>query len=127
MIWSPFLVRKVHLSLIYLRGDGRLNNTQSINSIYHFLPLPLSLSLVLLLPRFRSFFLLQGGEPRGPGGNQVDLGQPKATARPDGVPLVHVWFRVYKSASRIGRIVRFRPGLLRRELRCITPGIEGTR
>ena len=51
-----FLAREVQPPLIYLRGDGRLNNTQSI---YHLplLPLLLSLSLVLLLPR--SSFVLR--------------------------------------------------------------------
>ena len=55
---SLFLAREVQPPLIYLRGDGRLNNTQSINSSTTFtLPLSFSLTLVLLLPR-SSFVLL---------------------------------------------------------------------
>src|SRR3954469_6494498 len=39
-----------------------------------------------------------------------------------------VWgFRVCKSARRLSCVSRCRSGLLRRELRCITPGVEGTR
>ena len=71
--------------------------------------------------------MLQGGEPRGPRGDQVDLGQPIAAARPDGVPPGRVGFRVFKSARRIACVPRLQMGLLRRELRCITPGVEGTR
>ena len=47
---NPFLVREVQPPLIYVGGDGRLNNTQSIKSIYYFFvfiyfyPLPLYLS-----------------------------------------------------------------------------------
>ena len=55
---SLFLAQEVQPPLIYLRGDGRLNNTQSINSSTTFtLPLSFSLTLVLLLPR-SSFVLL---------------------------------------------------------------------
>jgi hypothetical protein len=31
VIWSPLLVREVQPPLIYVGGDGRLNNTQSNN------------------------------------------------------------------------------------------------
>ena len=125
---SLFLAREVQPPLIYLRGDGRLNNTQSINQSTTFYLLSF-----LLNPSSSSssFFVcsssLQGGEPRGPRGNQVDLGQPIAAARPDGVPPGRVGFRVLKSTRRIACVPRFRTGLLRRELRCITPGVEGTR
>ena len=54
---SLFLAREVHPPLIYLRGDGRLNNTQSINSSTTFIFYLFSLTLVLLLPR-SSFVLL---------------------------------------------------------------------
>ena len=98
---SLFLAWEVQPPLIYLRGDGRLNNTQSNKHIYYFfvfisIPYPCIFFLVL-----RSFFLLQGGEARGPRGDQVDLGQPIAAARPDGVLPGRVGFRVYKSARRI--------------------------
>jgi hypothetical protein len=123
---GPFLVREVHPPHIYVRGDGRLNNTQSNKSstiFYLFYLLPLFFFFLVL----RSFFLLQGGEPRGPRGGQADLGQPIAAARPDGVPPGRVGFRVYKSARRIVLRTALPAGLLRRELRCITPGVEGTR
>ena len=125
---SLFLAREVQPPLIYLRGDGRLNNTQSINSSTTFYLLSF-----LLNPSSSSssFFVrsssLQGGEPRGPRGDQVDLGQPIAAARPDGVPPGRVGFRVLKSTCRIACVPRFRTGLLRRELRCITLGVGGTR
>ena len=59
---NPLLVREVHPPLIYVGGDGRLNNTQSIYQYIIFLPLPLSLSLVLLLPH-SSLVLHAGGLP----------------------------------------------------------------
>ena len=109
-----------------MRGNGRLNNTQSTNQYTIFYPRfyfsPLFFFLVL-----RSFFLLQGGEPRGSRGERIDLGQPIAAALPDGVPPGGVGFRVCKSARRLSCISRCRSGLLRRELWCITPGVEGTR
>ena len=104
-----------------------MNNTQSIYQYIIFLPLSLSLSLVLILPHSLFVLRLQGGEPRGPRGDQVDLGQPIAAARPDGVPPGRVGFRVYKSARRIVLRTALPAGLLRRELRCITPDVEGTR
>ena len=123
---SLFLAREVQPPLIYSRGDGRLNNTQSNKSIYIFY-LYFSFSLVLLLPRSLFVLRMQGGEPRGPRGGQADLGQPIAAARPDGVPPGRVAFRVIKSTCRIVLRTALPAGLLRRELRCITPGIEGTR
>ena len=104
-----FLAREVQPPPAYLRGDGQLNNTQSIKSsitfyLLAFLPNPSSSS--------SSFFVrsssLQGGEPRGSRGSQADLGQPIAAARPDGVPPRRVGFRVYKSARRIACVPRFR-------------------
>ena len=89
--------------------------------------LPFVFSFVRLLSRSSFIFLLQGGEPRGPRGDQVDLGQPIAAACPDRVPPGRVGFRVYKSSRRIACVSHFRTGLLQRELRCITPGVEGTR
>ena len=97
---SLFLAREVQPPLIYLRGDGQLNNTQSINQsttcyLLSFLLNPSSSS--------SSFFVrsssLQGGEPRGPRGDQVDLGQPIAVALPNGVPPGHVGFRVPKARA----------------------------
>ena len=95
---NPLLVREVQPPLLYVGGDGRLNNTQSTyQSIIFYLYLYL-----LPLFFFFSFFVrsssLQGGEPRGPMGDQVNLGQPIATAHPDGVPPGRVGFRVFKSA-----------------------------
>ena len=124
---SLFLAREVQPPLIYLRGDGRLNNTQSNKSSTTFIFYLFSLTLVLLLPRSSFVLLLQGGEPRGPRGGQADLGQPIAAARPDGVPPGRVRFRVLKSARRIVLRTALPAGLLRRELRCITPGVKVTR
>ena len=78
---SLFLAREVQPPLIYLRGDGRLNNTQLIKSYTTFYLLSF-----LLNPSSSSssFFVrsssLQGGDPRGPRGGQADLGQPIAAA-----------------------------------------------
>ena len=125
---SLFLAREVQPPLIYLRGDGRLNNTQSINQSTTFYLLSF-----LLNPSSSSssFFVrsssLQGGEPRGPRGGQADLGQPIAAARLDGVPPGRVGFRVCKSARRLSCVSCCRSGLLRRELRCITVGVGVTR
>src|ERR1041385_8656706 len=88
----------------------------------NFISLPCIFLLVL-----RSFLFLQGNDPRGSRGDQVDLGQPIAVVPPDGVPPGSVGFQVYKSARRIACVPRFRSSLLRRELRCVTPGVEGTR
>ena len=57
---SLFLAREVQPPLIYLRGDGRLNNTQSINSSTTFIFYLFSLTLVLLLPRSSSVLLVAG-------------------------------------------------------------------
>ena len=98
---SLFLAREVQPPLIYLRGDGRLNNnTQSINQSTTFYLLSF-----LLNPSSSSssFFVrsssLQGGEPRGPRGVQFNLGQPIAAAHPDGVPPGRVGFRVPKALA----------------------------
>ena len=40
---NPLLVREVQPPLIYVGGDGRLNNTQSNKSIYYFFIYVLSL------------------------------------------------------------------------------------
>ena len=101
------------------------NNTQSNNqSTFYpsFTSLPCSFSLVL-----RSFFVLKGSDPRGSRGERIDLGQPIAAALPDGVPPGGVGFSgLQKRPSTVLRIA-LSAGLLRRELRCITPGVEGTR
>ena len=54
---SLFLAREVQPPLIYLRGDGRLNKTQLINSSTTFIFYLFSLTLVLLLPRSSSVHL----------------------------------------------------------------------
>ena len=106
---NPLLEREVQPPPIYVGGDGRLNNTQSIKTSTTFYLLSF-----LLNPSSSSssFFVrsssLQGGEPRGPRGDQVDLGQPIATARLDRVPPGRVGFRVLKSARRIACVPRFR-------------------
>ena len=121
---SLFLAWEVQPPLIYLRGDGRLNNTQSNKSSTTFY----LLSFLLNPSSSSSFFVryssLQGGEPRGPRGGQADLEHPISAARPDGVPPGRVGFRVFKSARRIVLRIALPAGLLRRELRCITLRLE---
>ena len=121
-----FLAREVQPPLIYPRGDGRLNNNTQSQNTYTFYPSFTSLisSFFLVL---RSFFMLKGSDPRGSRGGRTDLGHPIAAARPDGVPPGRVGFRVLKSTRRIACVPRFRTGLLRRELRCITLGVGRTR
>src|ERR1041385_1576455 len=87
----------------------------------NFISFPCIFLLVL-----RSFLFLQGNDPRGPRGDQVDLGQPIAAVLPDGVPPGSAGFRVFKSVRRLSCVSRYWTDLLRRELRCITPGVEGT-
>ena len=123
---NPLLVREVQPPLIYVGGDGRLNNTQSNKSIYYFFLSTFYLSTVFL-SRSSLFFVFESCESRGSRGERIDLGQPIAAALPDGVPPGRVGFRVFKSARRLSCVSRCRSGLLRRELRCITPGVEGTR
>ena len=119
------LVREVQPPLIYVGGDGRSNNTQSNKSIYYFSSM-FYLSTVSL-SRSSLFFVFESCESRGSRGERIDLGQPIATAIPDGVPPGCAGFRVCKSTRRLSCVSRCWSGLLRRELRCITPGIEGTR
>ena len=119
---NHLLVREVQPPLIYLGGDGRLNSTQSNKSIYYFF------IDVLSLHRFSiSFFVFESCESRGSRGERIDLGQPIAAALPDGIPPRLVGFRICKSTRRLSCVSRCRSGLLRRELRCITPSVEGTR
>ena len=107
---NPFLVREVQPPLIYVGGDGRLNNTQSNKSLYHFYLYFYLLHLFFFFLVLRLFFLLQGGKPRGPRGDHVDLGQPIAATRLDGLSPERVGFRVYKSARRIACVPRFPDG-----------------
>ena len=100
----------------------RLDKTS--NSCVDLSLFPTLVSFFLVL---RSFFALEGSDPRGSRGERIDLGQPIAAALPNGVPPGRVGFRVFKSARRLSCVSRCRSGLLRRELRCITPGVEGTR
>lgn len=123
---NPFLVREVQPPLIYVGGDGRLNNTQSNNQYTTFTSTFLSLHR-LSLSRSSLFFVFESCETRGPRGERIDLGQPIAAAIPDGVPPGCAGFRVFKSVRRLSCVSRCRSDLLRRELRCITPGVEGTR
>ena len=121
---NPLLVREVQPPLIYVGGNGRLNNTQSNKSIYYLFIYVLSLHV--FLSRSSLFFVFESCESRGSRGERIDLGQPIAAAIPDGVPPSCAGFRVCKSARRLSCVSRCRSGLLRRELRCITPGVEGT-
>ena len=103
---SLFLAREVQPPVIYLRGDGRLNNTQSQTHLQ-----PFHLRLVLpsfLLPRSSSFFVLESCECRGYRGGLTDRGQPIAAALPDRVPPGSVGFRVLKSSRRSTCESRFR-------------------
>ena len=82
---NPLLVREVQPPLIYVGGDGRLNNTQSNKSIYYFFLSTFYLSTVFL-SRSSLFFVFESCESRGSRGERIDLGQPIAAALPDGVP-----------------------------------------
>ena len=82
---NPLLVREVHPPLIYVGGDGRLNNIQSNKSIYYFFLSTFYLSTVFL-SRSSLFFVFESCESRGSRGERIDLGQPIAAAIPDGVP-----------------------------------------
>ena len=93
---NPFLVRDVQPRLIYVGGDGRLNNTQSQThlQLFHLRLVPPS----FLLLRSSSFFVLESCEYQCSRGGLTDLGQPIAVALPDGVPPGSVGFRVLKSS-----------------------------
>ena len=93
---KPLLVQEVQPPLIYVGGDGRLNNTQSNKSIYYFFLSTFYLSTVFL-SRSSLFFVFESCESRGSRGERIDLGQSIAAARPDGVPAGCVGFRVLKS------------------------------
>ena len=92
---NPFLVREVQPSLIYVGGDGRLNNTQSINQSTTF---SCSSTFISPLVSFFSFFTSsscwRAADPRGSRAERIDLEQPIAAALPDGVPLGCAGFRV---------------------------------
>ena len=80
---NPLLVREVQPPLIYVGGDGRLNNTNGTNFCVH---LSLSRTLVSFFLVLRSFSALEVSDPRGSRGELIDLGQPIATALPNRVP-----------------------------------------
>ena len=89
---SPFPAREVQPPLIYVRGDGRLNNTQSQNQ---------STNLYFLSPTL--VFDL-----RSPRGKRIDLGQPIADARPDGFHPGRVGFWVSKALGELSCVSCFR-------------------
>ncbi len=125
---SLFLAREVQPPLIYVGGDGRLNNTNRTNLSITLLCSSTFISpLYLFFSFFASSSCWRAADPRGSRGKRIDLGQPIAAAIPDGVPPGRVGFRVLKSTRRIACVPRFRTGLLRHELRCITLGVGGTR
>ena len=95
---NPLLVREVQPPLIYVGGDGRLNNTQSNNQYTTF-------SSTFCLSHSSSFFVLESCEYRGSRGERIDLGQPIAAALPDGVPPGGVGFSgLQKRPSTVLRI-----------------------
>ena len=123
---NPLLVREVQPPLIYVGGDGRLNNTQSNKSIYYFFIYVLSLHRFFYLV-LRCSSCLRATNPEARGASESTQGSPQPPHSLTG-SLPGVWgFRVCKSARRLSCVSRCRSGLLRRELRCITPGVEGTR
>ena len=102
---NPLLVREVQPPLIYVGGDGRLNNTQSNKSIYYFFLSTFYLSTVFL-SRSSLFFVFESCESRGSRGERIDLGQPIAAALPGGVPPGGVGFSgLQKRLSTVLRIV----------------------
>ena len=101
---NPLLVREVQPPLIYVGGDGRLNNTQSNKSIYYFFLSTFYLSTVFL-SRSSLFFVFESCESRGSRGERIDLGQPIAAALPGGVPPGDVGFSgLQKRPSTVLRI-----------------------
>ena len=84
---NPLLVREVQLPLIYVGGDGRLNNTNRTNqSITLLCSSTFYLSLVSFFSFFASPSCWRAVNPRGSRGERIDLEQPIAAASPDGVP-----------------------------------------
>ena len=101
---NPLLVREVQPPLIYVGGDGRLNNTQSNKSIYYFFLSTFYLSTVFL-SHSSLFFMCESCESRGSRGERIDLGQPIAAALPGGVPPGGVGFSgLQKRLSTVLRI-----------------------
>ena len=103
---NPLLVREVQPPLIYVGGDGRLNNTNRTNTSTTFsCSSTFYLSLVSFFLVLHSFFALEGSDPRGSRGERIDLGQPIAAALPDGVPPGGVGFSgLQKRPSTVLRI-----------------------
>ena len=120
------LVREVQPPLIYVGGDGRLkqHTIEQINILLFqstfYLP-TVFLSCSSLFLEFVSC------ESQGSRCEQIDLGQPITATIPDGIPPGCARFWVCKSARRLSCVSRYQLGLLRCELRCITPGVKGTR
>ena len=97
---NPLLVREVQPPLIYVGGDGRLNNTQSNKSIYYFFLSTFYLCTVFL-SRSSLFFVFESCESRGSRGERIDLGQPIAAALPYGVPTGGVGFSGLQKRRRL--------------------------
>ena len=112
--------------LLYMLGVTADGTTHNRTNQYTTFSSTFYLSTVFL-SRSSLFFVFESCESRGSRGERIDLGQPIAAAIPDGVPPGCAGFRVCKSARRLSCVPRCRSGLLQRELRCITPGVEGTR
>ena len=132
MLWTGFesfsCTESPAASYIYVRGDGRLNNnTNRTNQSTISCSSTFRLSLVSFFSFFASSSCWRATDPRGSRGERIDLEQPIAAASPDGVPPGQTGLRVYKSICLLCCVSRCRSDLLRRELRCITPGVEGTR
>jgi hypothetical protein len=91
---SLLLAQEVQPPLIYMRGDGRLNNnTQSQKTNLQTFPALVSAS------RSSMFFVLESFDLQSPRGGRTDLGQPITAVRPDKVSPERVGFRVPKELA----------------------------
>src|SRR3954469_5546867 len=108
---NPLLVREVQTPLIYVGGDGRLNNTNRTNQSITLLCSSIFIPYPCIFLSRSSFVLRVGGsDPRGSRGERINLGQPIAAALPDG-SLPGVWgfgsskapadFLAYRAVGRI--------------------------
>jgi hypothetical protein len=117
---TVYLAREVQPLFIYIKGDDRLNNTQSQNQ-------STNISRSSFCSRSSVFFILESLDPRSPRGGRTDLGQPITAVRPDGVSPGRVGFRVLKRARRIVLRIALPASLLRRRVLRIALNARGTR
>ena len=120
---SPMLVRQVQPPHIYVRGDGRLNNTNRTNQSMtplrvQFIPHPCTYASRSFVSRSSC---RQAARPRGSRGDQVDLEQPIAAgflrrglsrgAGASGSQKAPAYCLAYRAGSRppAGRVTEYLP------------------